>query len=185
MDGRRLAEAARDRYPDLPAILMTGYAAGLHVPDVQVDEMLDALGDDQFDVIVALHPLDHRDFSHRAGVTQDARFSTLDWLAVADHVITDYSAIVFDAAVVGVPLYFWAYDLESYRGRRGLFLDYEAEMPGPVATTAKEIVVAIQDSAGSAASVRHFRDEFVSPADGGCTRRVVQLALGAGPDELS
>lgn len=152
---------------------------------VQVDEMLDALGEDQFDVVVALHPLDRRDFSDRPGVTQDADFSTLDWLAVADHVITDYSAIVFDAAVVGVPLYFYAYDLDTYRGRRGLFLDYETEMPGPVATTAKEVVVAIQESLGSATSVARFRDEFVAPADGGCTRRVVQLALGARPDELS
>ena len=157
---------------------------------VQVDEMLDALGDDEFDVIVALHPLDRRDFSHRRGVTQDLRFSTLDWLAVADRVITDYSAIVFDAAVVGVPLYFYAYDLDSYRGRRGFFLDYEGEMPGPVATTAKDVVVAIAEdiasaSSGSALSVAHFRDEFVAPADGGCTRRVVELALGARPEALS
>lgn len=151
---------------------------------VQVDEMLDALGEDEFDVVVALHPLDRRDFSGRPGVTQDPKFSTLDWLAVADHVVTDYSAIVFDAAVVGAPLYFYAYDLDSYRGRRGLFLDYEREMPGPVATDAKEVVVAIQNAAASTESVARFRDEFVAPADGHCTRRVVQLALGARPDEL-
>ena len=112
---------------------------------------------------------------------QDEKFSTLDWLAVADHVITDYSAIVFDAAVVGVPMYFYAYDLDEYRDRRGLFLDYEGDMPGPVAHTAKDVVVAIHHQAGSRESVAHFRDEFVAPADGGCTRRVVELALGASP----
>ena len=151
---------------------------------VRVEEMLDALGPDEFDVVVALHPLDRRDFSGRAGVVQDDQLSTLDWLAVADHVITDYSAIVFDAAVVGVPLYFYAYDLAEYRGRRGLFLDYEGDMPGPVATEAKDVVAAIHHHEGSRASVARFRDEFVSPSDGGCTRRIVALALGASPAQL-
>lgn len=151
---------------------------------VRVEDLLDALGPDEFDVVVTLHPLDHRDFSHRPGVTQDAAFSTLDWLTVADHVVTDYSAIVFDAAVLGVPLYFYAYDLDEYRGRRGLFLDYEREMPGPVAREAKEVVAAIHDEAGSRAVVARFRDQYVAPSDGGCTRRIVELALGTPPQEL-
>lgn len=162
---------------------------------VRVEDLLDALGPDDFDVVVTLHPLDRRDFSDRPGVVQDRRFSTLDWLAVADHVITDYSAIVFDAAVVGVPLYFYAYDLEDYRARRGLFLDYVNEMPGPVATEAKDVVAAIVENSaivGNSAhdsdalsSVAHFRDEFVAPSDGGCTRRIVALALGASPADLA
>ncbi len=156
---------------------------------VRVDDLLDALGPDDFDVVVTLHPLDHRDFSDRPAVVQDPSFSTLDWLAVADHVVTDYSAVVFDAAVVGVPLYFYAYDLEDYRARRGLFLDYEREMPGPVSTDAKEVVAAVHETAVHGtdtllASVADFRDEFVAPADGGCTRRIVALALGASPQEL-
>jgi CDP-glycerol glycerophosphotransferase (TagB/SpsB family) len=156
---------------------------------VRVDDLLDALGPDDFDVVVTLHPLDHRDFSDRPAVVQDRTFSTLDWLAVADHVVTDYSAIVFDAAVVGVPLYFFAYDLAEYRTRRGLFLDYEHDMPGPVATDAKDVVAAIErnaigGTADAVAAVAHFRDEFVAPSDGGCTRRIVALALGASPSGL-
>ena len=154
-------------------------------PPVRVDDLLDALGPDDFDVVVALHPLDRRDFTGRPGVVQDGAFSTLDWLAAADHVVTDYSAIVFDAAVVGVPLYFFAYDLDEYRERRGLFLDYEHEMPGPVAASAKDVAAAIHDHVGSLASVAQFRDEFVAPSDGGCTRRIVALALGASPQELA
>ena len=151
---------------------------------VRVDDLLDALGPDDFDIVVTLHPLDRRDFSGRPAVVQDRRFSTLDWLAVADHVVTDYSAVVFDAAVVGVPLYFYAYDLEEYRGRRGLFLDYEDEMPGPVASDAKEIAAALHAHEGSVSSVNRFRQQFVAPSDGGCTRRIVALALGATPAEL-
>ncbi len=182
---RKQSRIAKD-HPELGLRPLVLYAPTFRkgVP-VRVDEMLAALEADDVDVVVALHPLDRRDFSGRSGVVQDSRFSTLDWLAVADHVITDYSAIVFDAAVVGVPLYFYAYDLDEYRGRRGLFLDYEGNMPGPVAADPDDIALAIRNAAGSRESVAHFRDEFVAPADGGCTRRVVELALGASPDELT
>ena len=178
---RRIHEA----HPHLGSRPLVLYAPTFRkgVP-VRVDDILDALGPDDFDVVVTLHPLDRRDYSGRPGVVQDRTFSTLDWLAVADHVVTDYSAIVFDAAVVGLPLYFYAYDLEEYRGRRGLFLDYEGDMPGPVAATAKDVAAAIHDHEGSVASVARFRDEFVAPADGGCTRRIVALALGAAPEDL-
>ena len=90
---------------------------------------------------------------------------------------------------MGVPLYFFAYDLAEYRTRRGLFLDYERDMPGPVATDAKDVVAAIQHAAvggtaESVAAVARFREQFVAPSDGGCTRRIVALALGAAPEGL-
>lgn len=152
---------------------------------VRVQSLLDALGGADYDVVVALHPLDRRDFSHRPGVTQDRSFSTLDWLTVAEHVVSDYSAVVFDAAVLDLPLYFYAYDLDEYRARRGLFLDYERDMPGPVARDAAELVRAIRAGAGSREAVARFRDEFVVATDGGCTRRIVELALGARPEALT
>lgn len=156
------------------------------VEPVRVDAVLAAAGADEFDVVVSLHPLDRRDFSGRPGAVQDRQFSTLDWLTVADAVITDYSAIVFDAAIVGVPLYFFAYDLEEYRARRGFFVDYEAVMPGPISADATSLMdyirvdtAASSKTAGTAtegsARLRRFREEFVDHVDGSCTRRIVEL----------
>jgi CDP-glycerol glycerophosphotransferase (TagB/SpsB family) len=152
---------------------------------VEVEPLLDALAPTDFDVVVALHPLDLRDFSNRPGVIQDAKITTAEWLAVADAVVTDYSALVFDAAVADVPLYFYVYDLDEYRERRGLFLDIDRDLPGPVERDAAALAKAIVDGAGSREEVLRFRERFVAPADGGCARRIVQLALGARPDELA
>ncbi len=151
------------------------------VEPVRVDAVLAAAGAGEFEVVVSLHPLDRRDFSQRPGVVQDARFTTLDWLTVADAVITDYSAIVFDAAIVGVPLYFFAYDLDEYRARRGFFVDYEAVMPGPISADATELMACIRadTTAGprpdAAARLQRFRAQFVDHVDGSCTRRIVEL----------
>jgi CDP-glycerol glycerophosphotransferase (TagB/SpsB family) len=151
---------------------------------VQVAPLLDALAPTDFDVVVALHPLDGRDFSTRPGVIQDAKITTPEWLAVADAVVTDYSSLVFDAAVAGVPLYFYVYDLDEYRERRGLFLDVDRDLPGPVERDAAALAKAIIDGAASREEVLRFRERFVAPADGGCARRIVQLALGARPEDL-
>jgi CDP-ribitol ribitolphosphotransferase len=151
---------------------------------VAVEPLLDAFAETDFDVVVALHPLDGRDFSARPGVIQDASITTPEWLAVADAVVTDYSSLVFDAAVAGAPLYFYLYDLDDYRERRGLFLDVDRDLPGPVERDAAALVKAIVDGAGSREEVSRFRAQFVAPADGGCARRIVQLALGARPQDL-
>lgn len=182
---RRRRERVRAAHPELGTRPVVLYAPTFRIGrPVQVEPLLEAFAGADVDLVVALHPLDLRDFSDRPGVVQDASISTLDWLVVADQVISDYSAIVFDAAVLGVPLYFYVYDLEDYRSRRGLFLDLEREAPGPVSTDARVIAAAVRAGLGTREAVQHFRDEFVSGRDGGCTRRIVALALGAAPAEL-
>lgn len=151
---------------------------------VRVEPLLDALIAAELDVVVALHPLDHRDFSRLPGVTQDPAFTTLDWLTVASDLVTDYSAVVFDAAVLGVPIHAYAYDLDEYRERRGIPFDYENDLPGTVHRDELSVVRALLGHDVTPADVERFRRDFVSAPDGGSTRRIVALALGARPDDL-
>lgn len=169
----------RAAYPTLGERPVVLYAPTFRTGEpARVDAVLDAAGTGEFDVVVTLHPLDRRTFVGRPGVLQDARFSTLDWLLVADHVITDYSAVVFDAAIVGVPLYFFAYDLDEYRDRRGFFVDYEADMPGPISADAAELMRCIRAGPAGSDRLSAFRDAFIDWTDGSCTRRIVELVVG-------
>lgn len=151
---------------------------------VEVEPLLDALARHDLDVALTLHPLDTRDFGGRPGVIHDRAVSTQDWLAVADHVISDYSAIVFDAAAIGTPLYFYLYDLDDYVQRRGLFVDV-ADLPGPVSRDAGELATSVATGAGSRDRVARFRERYLVVADGGSARRIVELALGTPPADLS
>ena len=54
-------------------------------------------------------------------------------IKIADVLITDYSSICMDFALMEKPMYFYAFDLENYEDERAFFFDYEAYVPGPVA----------------------------------------------------
>ncbi len=55
-----------------------------------------------------------------------------DLLAAADVLVTDYSSVMFDYAVLERPMIFFVPDLEKYRDTlRGFYFDFEASRSGP------------------------------------------------------
>ena len=57
-----------------------------------------------------------------------------------DVLITDYSSICFDFLHLDRPIIYFPYDLETYREKRGFYLDYESATPGPKAHDFDELV---------------------------------------------
>ena len=56
-------------------------------------------------------------------------------LHVTDVLVTDYSSVVFEFALLHRPMVFFAPDLADYEGERGFYLDYRTDLPGPVTET--------------------------------------------------
>jgi CDP-glycerol glycerophosphotransferase len=96
----------------------------------------------------------------------------------ADVLVTDYSSAMFDFAVTGKPMVFYAYDLERYRDTlRGLYIDLETVAPGRVVRTAAELAQALMtieaDIPRYAAKYAAFLDRFCPFDDGQAAARVV------------
>ena len=54
----------------------------------------------------------------------------------ADVLVTDYSSVMFDFALTGKPIVFYAYDLDRFRDEiRGFYFDLLPQAPGPVVRT--------------------------------------------------
>ncbi len=103
-------------------------------------------------------------------------------LAAADLLVTDYSSSLFDFALTGRPMAFFAYDLEDYRDRqRGLYQDM-ADLPGPVLRTAEDVsaVVAAHEDLPVAGDAAYdaFVCRFAPWDDGHAAERVVQAVFG-------
>ena len=89
-------------------------------------------------LVIKLHPLT-KDLPDCGRALIDSSFTTFDMLFAADRVISDYSCVIYEAGVRGIPLYFYAYDLDDYCVSRGLALDY-GTLPGYTESSAAALI---------------------------------------------
>jgi len=68
-------------------------------------------------------------------------------LGAADFLLTDYSAVAFDAAFMDLPVFFYVYDLKNYIGERGHLLFDLDDLPFPYAETMEDLCGKINDFA--------------------------------------
>jgi CDP-glycerol glycerophosphotransferase len=112
----------------------------------------------------------------------DSRSSSINELMLsASALITDYSSIMFDFALLDRPIVIYAPDWESYVDERGVYFDLLSEPPGPVATTPEELqrIFATGEVWGYEQERKAFRERFCQFDDGRAAERVVRhLFLG-------
>jgi CDP-glycerol glycerophosphotransferase len=99
-------------------------------------------------------------------------------LVIADVIVTDYSSVIFDYALMHRPIIFFTPDLEVYRDDvRGFSIDFEREAPGPLLRTTDEVVDALRDMDAVRAASAQAYDTFVAAYaglnDGRAAARVV------------
>lgn len=92
---------------------------------------------------------------------------------VSDLLITDYSSVFFDYAILKRPMLFYMYDMEEYRDEmRGFYLDCQ-ELPGPIVKTEQELVAAIRDLRFDVAEVEDFNRVYNTLNDGDAAKRLI------------
>jgi CDP-glycerol glycerophosphotransferase len=154
-----------------------------YVPMLDLAALADGLGPD-YVVMARLHYLydtnPHLRELHRSGRVRDvADHPSVEELCLAaDALVTDYSSIMFDYAVLDRPIVIHAPDWDEYRARRGTYFDVTAEAPGVVTTTEQELVEAFRSGAVRDEDARRarasFRARFCSLDDGRAAERVVR-----------
>lgn len=97
------------------------------------------------------------------GVVRDvgAVHDVTSLLLLSDALVTDYSSLMFDYALLDRPTVFFAPDLEDYVRSRGTYFDLRKEGPGPVLSDPDELFAALADLPGLTARYAGKRREFV------------------------
>jgi CDP-ribitol ribitolphosphotransferase len=72
-------------------------------------------------------------------------YTCQELLAIADLVITDYSAIIFEAYLADRPVFGWQPDIDSYQQERGCYTD-PRDLPSPTFTDASKLIAAINQT---------------------------------------
>lgn len=71
-----------------------------------------------------------------------------DLTLICDAVITDYSSVCMDFALLSKPCIFFAFDLDEYEVERSFYFDYKSYVPGPVAKSFDEVITALKNTDG-------------------------------------
>jgi len=99
-------------------------------------------------------------------------------MLVSDHLVTDYSSAIFEYALFGKPMSFFAPDLDAYERERGFYLDYRTDLPGPIFDDPAALANHLRKGAFDLERVARFREASFDLADGRATERfVAQLVL--------
>lgn len=101
------------------------------------------------------------DSHEKRGVFTCNAFTSLELLSVADYVVTDYSAFVFEAAVADKPIFLYTPDINEYVDKRGFCIDFRKELPADTHESARELWEAVKNCEFSMERVKRFSDKFV------------------------
>lgn len=185
LDGNRnleMAKRIRERYPELTANKTILYAPTLHKGEDMTDRierLIYAADTSEYNLVVKVHPLAKLKVEeyYPMNVVVDTEFEAIDFLSIANYVITDYSAFTYEAALKGLPIYFYAYDMDQYMEERSFYIDYEEEMPGPIFWRITDVIDEIESGKNISsymAQSRHFANKYIEKHTG-CTREIVDL----------
>jgi CDP-ribitol ribitolphosphotransferase len=107
-------------------------------------------------------------------------YSAMELLAVADYLITDYSAIALEAAVINVKTLYYVYDYDYYRLTNGLNIDLYKEMPGCVYDNATDLVRAIENRSYPSDVLTKYHEKFLPSILGKSTLEIVDFIIDKG-----
>ncbi|MDR2524902.1 MAG: CDP-glycerol glycerophosphotransferase family protein [Oscillospiraceae bacterium] len=134
------------------------------------------------DCVLLLKPHPHVPFPLAEGSAADFAFDARALpiealLCAADLLIADYSSLVFEYALLGRPMLFFAYDLDAYDAARSFYYPYRSFVPGDILEQCAEIPEAVRGqlfgNAFDKARVEHFARRFMPACDGHCTERIL------------
>ncbi len=109
-----------------------------------------------------------------------------DLLFITDILITDYSSVIFENALLNNKVIFFVPDLEEYIASRDFYYPFEKYTYGPVCKNMKELICAIDNPKNDTKKIEEFKEYFISSCDGNSTERFVRtLILGDTKNENS
>lgn len=146
---------------------------------VDFDQLEEILGDD-YVILFRAHYMvaDNFDFQKYEGFIYDVSgYDDINELyIVSDILVTDYSSVFFDYAILERPILFFMYDMEKYRDDiRGFYMDID-ELPGPVVRTESELAESIMNvkQSNDKDAIKRFNMIYNTKNDGMAAKRLAE-----------
>lgn len=132
---------------------------------------------DRFALIIKPHPNQKLRNPESLQPWRYNQLTTMQALDACDMVITDFSAISFEAAVLHKPIYFYLFDYQDYIRENGVNIDPHREMPGNVYEDLEGLIHAIENGTYHEEELDAFCRRYLPEKMGQSTRRLTNLIV--------
>ncbi len=188
IDGQR--EEFFRRYPHLEGKKIITYAPSFRgsasspddfeLPDF--DKLSRDLGE-EYALLIKLHPLMYKRVGDLEALPSNCYNcggeDIYRLLIVSSALVSDYSAIINEASLLGRAVLFYAPDLDEYQSKRGFFINYREDLPGSICATTEELSAHLRDlDRYDYENLAAFASKFMGACDGNSTRRIYEDAMG-------
>lgn len=176
-----LKDRIESQYPSVkekPTVLyVPTFRKGL---ELDLQEFVLGFNYEKFNLIIKKHFLDcgNYEWAKEAGAIVDNDYTSLEWLRLSEKVITDYSAMAFEAAVLDRDLYIFQSDVDRYQQKVGLNIDLKREAIGSYVCDDEEILFAKLEEPYDREAVRQFKEKYFEISLENCTQELCHFIIG-------
>lgn len=107
------------------------------------EELVNRVNYTDYNLIVKHHVVDTNKeqiyTDSRMNKAEGEHFTGMDFMCVADYVVTDYSSVIYEALLKDLPLYIYCFDSDKYIDERGFYIDFWSDIPALYSKNAKGI----------------------------------------------
>ncbi len=169
------------------------YAPTYREYDLNEDKFAETLGKlynelkYDFVLFLGLHPKDNLSYENKFpsfiyNVTSYPNVN--DLTLVSDLLITDYSSIPFEFALLNKPMIFYAFDLKEFEASRGFTEDYRSAAPGPVIENTSDLIKTIKNRTYDLDRVKKFAEDWNEYGQGQASLNLVNHLYKKNNSEL-
>jgi len=141
---------------------------------LELAALIEAFDFSKFNFIIKTHPLDKGDYSWAVdrGAIVDSKYTSEEWLKISDKIVTDYSAMIFEAAVISKQIYVYQPDEADYSNNVGLNMDLSKEAIGEyIAFTEFDLINKLEEPY-DIEKVKCFRNKYIEAELDDCAGRI-------------
>lgn len=149
---------------------------------LDLQQIYEGLGEDEI-FAIKMHPFVKKNFiipAHYSNriINVTSYPSVNNLLFVTDILITDYSSVCFEYALLNKPMIFYCFDLEKYIHARDFYIPYEEFTPGTLVETSEQLLAEIKRALNNPqVDYTDFKEKFFDELDGQSTERVADLVI--------
>jgi CDP-glycerol glycerophosphotransferase (TagB/SpsB family) len=145
---------------------------------LDIDKIYNALHGDYI-LLLKLHPAikvkTRLEGKYKGFVFDYSNYNDINHLLlVVDILISDYSSVPYEFAILNKPMIFYPYDLTEYIKDRGLWDDYEKLVPGPIVNSTDEIINCIKDNQFNLKKIEDFNRKWNLYSDGHSSQKLIE-----------